>query len=134
MWAGRRRYPSGAAMTCHRSLPGFAGKRLNAVRPSNSDPANRGNLFLFPTGQHLEAGMPGHGNDAGHRSNALPAQNYREATAEDRSSYRKRVLGIVIVCSTLLLISGAVAIMIDWNTKLMRLSTVSVQATAVPPK
>ena len=51
----------------------------------------------------------------------------------NRTAYRKRVLGIVVSCSTLLLISGVVAIMIGWNVNLTRLSTVSVEATAVSP-
>jgi hypothetical protein len=38
-------------------------------------------------------------------------QHDREVKA-NRSAYRKRVLGIVVLCSTLLLISGVVAVMI----------------------
>jgi hypothetical protein len=117
-------------MTCHRSLPGLAGKRLKAISLSNSDSAHRGNLLLFPTGQHPEAGMPECGDDAGYCSNALSAQHDREASVGDRTAHRKRVLGIVVLCSTLLLISGVVAIMIGWNTNLTRLSTLSVQPTA----
>jgi hypothetical protein len=74
--------------------------------------------------------MLGHGDAVRHCSNALSAQHDRRATAADRTAYRKWVLGIVVLCSTLLLISGVVAIMIGWNTNLTRLSTVSVQPTA----
>jgi hypothetical protein len=74
--------------------------------------------------------MLGHGDGVRHCSNALSAQHDRTATAADRTAYRKWVLGIVVLCSTLLLISGVVAIMIGWNTNLTRLSTVSVQPTA----
>jgi len=105
-------------MTCHRSLPGLAGKRLTAILPSNSGPESRGNLLQFPTGQHLEAVISGLGG----------AHHDREAT-ENRTAYRRRVLGVVL-CTTLLLISGVVAIMIGWNTNLTRFSTVSVQSTA----
>jgi hypothetical protein len=49
----------------------------------------------------------------------------------NRAAYRKRLLGIVVLCSALLLISGGAAIMIGWNVNLTRLSTVSVEATAV---
>lgn len=104
-------------MTCHRSLPGL-GKRLTAIRPSNLGSENRGNLLRFPTGQHFEAVISGLGD--------------REAIA-NRTAYRKRLLGIVVLCSTLLLISGVAAIMIGWNVNLTRLSTVSVEATAVSP-
>jgi hypothetical protein len=51
----------------------------------------------------------------------------------NRAAYRKRLLGIVVLCSALLLISGGAAIMIGWNVNLTRLSTVSVEATAVSP-
>src|SRR5713101_7401243 len=117
MCADRRLYRSGAAMTCHRSLPGLAGKRLKAIGPSNLGPESCGNLLRFPTGQHLEAVISGLGE--GH--------HHREAT-ENRTAYRRRVLGVVL-CTTLLLISGVVAIMIGLNTNLTRLSTISVQPT-----
>ena len=38
--------------------------------------------------------MPEHGDDAGHCSNGLSAQKYREATAEERATYRKWIRGI----------------------------------------
>src|SRR6266481_2947683 len=110
-----------SAMTCHRSLPGLAGK-LKAIRPSNLSSESRGNLLRFPTGQHFEAVISGLGG----------GRHDREPTA-NRTAYRKRVLGIVVLCSTLLLISGVVAIMIGWNVNLTRLSTVSVEAAAVSP-
>jgi len=119
MCADRRLYRSGAAMTCHRSLPGLAGKRLKAIGLSNLGPESCGNLLRFPTGQHLEAVISGLGE--GH--------HHREAT-ENRTAYRKWVLGIVVFCSTLLLVSGVAAIMMGWNVNLTRLSTVSVQPTA----
>ena len=108
-------------MTCHRSLPGL-GKRHTAIRPSNLGSESRGNLLRFPTGQHFEAVISGLGG----------GQHDRDATA-NRTAYRKRLLGIVVLCSTLLLISGVAAIMISWNVNLTRLSTVSVEATAVAP-
>jgi hypothetical protein len=83
---------------------------------------SRGNLLRFPTGQHFEAVISGLGG----------RQHDQDAT-ENRTAYRKRVLGIVVLCSTLLLISGVAAIMIGWNVNLTRLSTVSVEATAVSP-
>ncbi len=103
-------------MTCHRSLPGL-GKRLTAIRPSHLGSESRGNLLRFPTGQHFEAVISGPGD--------------RGAIA-NRTAHRKWLLGIVVLCSTLL-ISGVAAIMIGWNVNLTRLSTVSVEATAVSP-
>src|SRR5258707_11975849 len=101
-------------MTCHRSLPGL-GKRLTAIRPSNLGSESLGNLLRFPTGQHFEAVISGLGD----------RQRDREATA-NRTAYRKRVLGIVIPCSTLLLISGVVAVLICLEVQPSRLSTVFV--------
>jgi hypothetical protein len=83
---------------------------------------SRGNLLRFPTGQHFEAVISGLGG----------RQHDQDATA-NRTAYRKRLLGITVLCSTLLLISGVAAIMIGWNVNLTRLSTVSVEATAVAP-
>jgi hypothetical protein len=76
----------------------------------------------FPTGQHLEAVISGRGE----------GQHDRVATA-NLTAYRKWVLGVGL-CTTLLLISGVVAIMIGWNTNLTRLSTISVQPTAGPSR
>jgi hypothetical protein len=76
---------------------------------------SRGNLLRFPTGQHFEAVISGLGD--------------RDAIT-NRAAYRKRLFGIVV---TLLLISGGAAIMIGWNVNLTRLSTVSVEPTAVSP-
>ena len=103
-------------MTCHRSLPGL-GKRLTAIRPLNLGSESRGNLLRFPTGQHFEAVISGLGD---------------QDAITNRAAYRKRLLGIVL-CGTLLLISGGAAIIIGWNVNLTRLSTVSVEPTAVSP-
>jgi hypothetical protein len=111
---------------------GFRENRLKRVQPLfNPDPANRGNLFLFPTGQRLEAVMLEHGDDAGHCSNGLSTKNYREATLEDRSIYRKWVVGMVVFYSALLLLSGVVAIAIDANSSgQTRLTNLSAHPTA----
>jgi hypothetical protein len=121
-----------------RGLADIAEFRLKAIQPvPNSDPANGGNLIVFPvrrTSQHKEAIMHGDGDDAAHCSNGLSAQNYRAATAEDRVIYRKWILGMVVFYSALLLISGAVAIAIDSSVGLTRLTTVSAQPTAKSPR
>src|SRR5258708_21585491 len=116
-------------MTFPLNRPGHAGKRLEAVQPSNCGPADRGNLLLFPTGQRLEAFMLEQGDDAGHCSNALSAENYREATPEDRATFRKWVFGTVIFYCTLLLISRAVAVVAGSNPRSTRLPTPSDRPT-----
>src|SRR5258708_5135870 len=99
-----------SAMTCHRSLPGLW-KRLTAIRPSNLGSESRGNLLRFPTGQHFEAVISGLGD--------------RDAIV-NRTAYRKRLLGIVVLCSTLLLISGVAAIMRTFGTAALRWALIMV--------
>ena len=85
-------------MNHHQGCAGPAENRLDANQPwSNTSPAKRGKPIMFPisrTSHHLEAVMPEHGDDAGHCSNGLSAQKYREATAEERATYRKWIRGI----------------------------------------
>jgi hypothetical protein len=50
------------------------------------------------------------GDDAGHCSNGLTAQKFREATPEERTVYRKWLRGMVLVYGTLLLMSGVAAV------------------------
>lgn len=50
--------------------------------------------------------MFGDGDDAGHCSNGLTAQKYREATSDERATYRKWMRGIVAFYCALLLVSG----------------------------
>jgi hypothetical protein len=121
-------------MTCHRSLSGPAKHRLKAIPPPNADRASRSNLLLFPTGQHKGAVMLGHGDDAGHCPNGLSAKNYRAATPEDRVTYRKWMLGIVVFYCTLLLISGIVAIVVDFGAGSTKLTSLSARPTAGSPR
>ena len=46
------------------------------------------------------------GDDAGHCSNGLTAEKFRDATTEERSVYRKWLRGMILVYGTLLLMSG----------------------------
>ena len=50
------------------------------------------------------------GDDAGHCSNGLTAQKFREASPEERTVYRKWLRGMVLVYGTLFLMSGVAAI------------------------
>jgi hypothetical protein len=117
-------------MTCHLNLSGHTAKRLKANQPSNFAPADRGNLLRFPTGQHLGAFMLGQGDDVGHCSNGLSAKNFREATPEDRATYRKWIFGMVVFYCTLLLISGVVAIVVDSGAGSTKLTSLSTHPTA----
>jgi hypothetical protein len=114
---------------------------LNAVSQRNStiiEFASRpcGNLITFPigaTGEHKEAVMPEHGDDAGHYRNGLSTRNYRGASAEDRAIYRKWILGMVVFYSALLLVSGVVAVVIEASPGLTRLTSLSARTTAASP-
>jgi hypothetical protein len=100
---------------------------------SNSRPAGGGNVIAFPverTRQHLEAIMDQEGDDAGHCTNGLSTQDYREANAEDRAVYRKWGFAMVFFYGALLLTSGIVAIVVDSNSSLTKLATVSGQRTS----
>jgi hypothetical protein len=70
----------------------------------------------------MEAVMLEHGDDAGHCSNGLSAQNYRGATAEERAIYRKWIRGTIAFYSTLVLIFGIVAIVNYSGTSLTKLT------------
>jgi hypothetical protein len=120
-------------MTCHLNLPGHAGKRLKAIQPLNSGLVERANLLRFPTGQRLEAFMLEQGDDAGHCSNGLSAENYREATPEDRATYRKWILGMVVFYCTLLLISGVVAVVVDSSAGSTRFTSLSAHSPVDSP-
>ena len=78
--------------------------------------------------------MFSNGDDAGHCSNALTAQKFREATPEERTVYRKWLRGIVLLYCTLVLVSGVA--MATWfgggKTQLTDLSVRQSTASARP--
>jgi hypothetical protein len=113
---------------------------LNAVSQRSSTiielSSRPGNLIMFPigaTGEHKEAVMPERGDDAGYCRNGLSTRNYRGATPEDRAIYRKWILGMVVFYSALLLVSGAVAIVVEASPGLTRLTSLSAHTTTVSP-
>jgi hypothetical protein len=53
--------------------------------------------------------MTEHGDDAAHCSNGLTAQTFREATGEERATYRRWVRGTVVFYSALCLMVVALA-------------------------
>ena len=74
--------------------------------------------------------MPEHGDDAGHCRNGLSVQNYREASAEERATYRRWGVGIAVFYSALLLIFGIVAIANDSGDSRTKLTSLSAHSTA----
>jgi len=74
--------------------------------------------------------MDRQGDDAGHCSNGLSTQDYRDANPEDRAVHRKWGLAVVVFYGALLLTSGVVAIVVDSNSNLTKLATASAQRTA----
>jgi uncharacterized membrane protein YidH (DUF202 family) len=56
----------------------------------------------------MEPVMPGDGDDAGHCSNGLTAQKYRESSTEERATFRAWMRGIVAFYCALLLMAGVV--------------------------
>jgi hypothetical protein len=67
--------------------------------------------------------MDRYGDDAGHCSNGLSTQEYREANAEDRATHRKWGLAMLVFYGALLLISGVVATVVDSNSNPTKLAT-----------
>jgi hypothetical protein len=67
-------------------------------------------FFEGRTKQQDEADMFTSGDDAGHCSNGLTAQKFREATPEERTVYRKWLRGMIVMYGALLLMSGVAAV------------------------
>ena len=128
-----RRYPIVGAVTKHdRDFAGVPEGRLKTTESSPAfDPATGGNLLMFPTRQPMETIMSGHGDDAGHCSSGLSARRFQAATPEERAVYRKWIFGMVVFYTTLLLISGVVAIAIDSSSNSTKLTAASTQRAAV---
>lgn len=128
-----RRYPIGGAATKHpRDFAGVAEGRPKTTQPSPPlDSATGGNLLVFPTRQHMETIMSGHGDVAGYCSSGLSVRRFQAATPEERTVYRKWIFGMVAFYTTLLLISGVVAIAIDSSSNSTKLTAASTQRAAV---
>jgi hypothetical protein len=81
----------------------------------------------------MEAVMFGDGDDTGHCSNGLTAQKYREATTEERATYRKWMRGIVAFYCALLLVAG-IAIAGYSKAGLTQLTNLSARNVATSPR
>jgi hypothetical protein len=72
--------------------------------------------------------MIGSDDDVGHRANGLTAQKFREATEEERATYRRWLRGIIFLYFGLLFVSG-VAVATYSGTGRSQLTNLSVQQT-----
>jgi hypothetical protein len=72
--------------------------------------------------------MIANGDDAGHCASGLTAQKFREATEEERATYRRWLRGIIFFYFGLLFVSG-VAVATYSGTGHERMTNVSVQQT-----
>jgi hypothetical protein len=80
----------------------------------------------------MEVGMLGDGDDVGHCSNGLSANNYRDADAEDRATFRAWLRGVAVFYFTVLMLSGAIAILSYKDVGLTQLASLYAHVTAGP--
>lgn len=76
--------------------------------------------------------MLGDGDDAGHCSNGLSADNYRAASPVDRATLRAWLNGVAVFYATVLILSGAIAILTYKDVGLTQLATLYAHVTAGP--
>jgi hypothetical protein len=74
-----------------------------------------------------------HGDDAGHCSNGLTAQRFRDATAEERKTYRKWMRGMIAFCCVLLA-AGTLTLMNYSNSGLTQLTSLSSHRAVAPQR
>ena len=74
--------------------------------------------------------MFGDGDDAGHCSNGLSADNYRAANPEERATFRAWIRGVIVFYATILTLSGTIAILNTGDIGMTRLANLYVRATA----
>lgn len=72
------------------------------------------------------------GDDAGHCSNGLSADNYRDADPEDRATFRAWLRGVAVFYAAVLILSGAIAILTYKDVGLTQLATLYAHVTAGP--
>ena len=74
--------------------------------------------------------MLGDGDDAGHCSNGLSADNYRAADPEDRATFRAWLRGVAVFYLAVLVLSGAVAVLSYRDVGLTQLASLYAHVTA----
>jgi hypothetical protein len=80
----------------------------------------------------MEAGMLGDGDDAGHCSNGLSADNYRAAGPVDRATLRAWLNGVAVFYVTILMLTGAIAVLSVRAVGLTQLADLYTHVTAGP--
>ncbi len=70
------------------------------------------------------------GGDAGHCSNGLSADNYRDADPEDRATFGAWIRGVAVFYATVLVLSGAIAILTYKDVGLTQLANLYTHVTA----
>ena len=78
--------------------------------------------------------MVADGDDAAHCSNGLTAQKFREATTEERATYRRWLRGTVAFYALLFLMSGVAAIANYSSLSGTQLSNLSPRHSTVLPR
>ena len=76
--------------------------------------------------------MLGDGDDAGHCSNGLSADNYHDADPEDRATFRAWLRGVAVFYAAVLMLSGAIAILTYKDVGLTQLADLYSRATTGP--
>ncbi|KJC38008.1 hypothetical protein UP09_26445 [Bradyrhizobium sp. LTSP885] len=74
--------------------------------------------------------MSDYGDDAGHCSNGLNAQKFRDATPEERTTYRRWIRGTVVVYAVLVLAAGTLALISTARVGPVELSSLSTHGAA----
>jgi hypothetical protein len=78
--------------------------------------------------------MVSDGDDAGRCSNGLTAQRFREATAEERATYRRWLRGTIAFYVVVLAISGAIAVANYSGIGLTQIADLAARQVVQPPR
>jgi hypothetical protein len=82
----------------------------------------------------MEAVMLEDGNAADHYSNGVTAKRYREATDEERATYRKWMRGIIAFYTLLVLATGVLVAVNHTGAGVTQLTNLSVRPVAASPR
>jgi hypothetical protein len=82
--------------------------------------------------QPMEVGMLGDGDDVGHCSSGLSANSYRAADPEERATFRAWLRAVAVFYVTILMLTGAIAVLSYRAVGLMQLADLYTHVTAGP--